>query len=104
MVERGFLDKKLPSSGFARGPRRLGERPKWSSATAALTKKHRTGAGLAARHVLASSTLGLAAERAEATIGELNAWLRQHNQPPQGADAAARRAIWTTVHNFGGNI
>jgi hypothetical protein len=104
MVERGLLDKPLRGGGPPTGPRRLGERPRWSSETAEAVARARTGPGLAARHVLASSTLGLAIERSNAPLSELNAWLKEHRQDEHATDFAARRAIWSTVHNFAGNL
>ncbi len=105
LVEEGLLDKELSSSGRRQGPRRLGERPRWGTETAKLIKQARgTRKGLAARHVLASSTLGLAVERAQANLDQLNAWLVARGQPREESDSKARRAIWTAVHNFAGNI
>jgi hypothetical protein len=106
LVDSKLLDRPLPSSGIARGPRGLGERPKWSPETAALIRNARVGGGLAARHVIASSTLGLAIERASASLDELNGWLAKHQRPPQryGHPQTARRAIWDVVHNHAGNL
>jgi hypothetical protein len=105
MVGNGLLDKPLPQSGVARGPRRLGERPSWSPQTAALIRDKRGAAkGMAARHVIASSTLGAAIERSSASPAEMRLWLQARDVTPPTEESRLRRAIWTTVHNFAGNL
>lgn len=105
MFGRGLLDKPLPSSGIAHGPRKLGERPKWSPQTSALIRDKRgTTKGLAARHVIASSTLGAAIERSSASPADMKTWLQAHGVIPPANESELRRTIWTTVHNFAGNL
>lgn len=105
MFGLGLLDKPLPPSGIAHGPRRLGERPKWSPQTSALIRDKRgTAKGLAARHVIASSTLGAAIERSSASPSDMERWLELHDVLPPAKESELRRAIWTTVHNFAGNL
>jgi hypothetical protein len=106
MQMAGFLDKGLPPSKVRIGPRGLGKRPGWRTDTRRAIKSARKDTkGLAARHVISSSTLGLAIESLPDDLGVLNAWLRDHGHPGNApTPLGAKQAIWNLVHNHAGNL
>jgi hypothetical protein len=100
----GALEKRYVESPM--GPRALGARPTFASGVKHVVQPEEDEN---MRHVVSSSTLGKAIEKADAPLHVLNAWLQRHGvDPPAGSGALAVRAakmrIWATVHNWTGNL
>lgn len=88
------------------GPMNLGPRPRLQAAVRAAVRPQQEED---ARHVLSSSSLGAAIEKAPATLALLNGWLAGHggsavdsNNPL--ADREARQKIWDIAANHTGNL
>jgi hypothetical protein len=88
------------------GPTNLGPRPRLQAAVRAAVRPQQEED---ARHVLSSSSLGLAIQNAPATLARLNGWLGDHggnavDSSNPLADREARRRIWDIAANHTGNL
>jgi hypothetical protein len=98
---RLFKQKKV--SFRSMGPRGLGRRPVFKGLAAKLKagKKH---GDTARRHVISSSTLGVAIENAGGTLQDVNAFLARNGLKAETTLTAARVSAWHLVHNHTGNL
>ena len=104
LVKKELLDRPL-RSGIRIGPKRLGMRPAWNRETRQhIQARRQDQEGLAARHVIASSTLGLGIERSTASFAQMTSWLVARGHTSPRSTEQARREIWIVVHNHAGNL